>query len=62
MGGRTDDLHAKALNSHLLSAKESDLPYRRETAGSMWHWCRNGYGWSEVGFQQREDKPPTWGG
>ena len=38
------------------------MPYRRQIAGVTWHWCRNCSDWPQVGFQQREDKPPEWGG
>jgi hypothetical protein len=43
-------------------AKESDVPYRRETQGLIWHFCLNCSGWPKLDFQQREDKPSTWGG
>ncbi len=38
------------------------MPYRRETEGVLWHWCRNCPGWPQVEFKQREDKPLAWGG
>jgi len=38
------------------------MSYRRETRGSVWHWCRNCPEWPSQDFQQREDKPVTWTG
>lgn len=37
------------------------MPYRRQITGSLWHWCRSCSGWPRAEYQQREDKPSTWG-
>ncbi len=38
------------------------MSFRKEITGTLWHWCRNCPGWPQLAFQQREDKPATWGG
>jgi hypothetical protein len=38
------------------------MPYRKRSTSVTWHWCHNCSGWPLGDFQQREDKPPTWGG